>query len=133
MVVTPQVEWATNTVQSPSENPWLAMVFWAWAVRSTISPSPWVSRVSSSYRACMRSLQGPAGTDGSVYGPASAGAQRGDEDTEDTEDAADEATEDAEGPPLPELADALMAPLLDAGGEVLRRLPPADLPPAARR
>ena len=29
MVVTPQVEWATNTVQSPSEIPWLARVFWA--------------------------------------------------------------------------------------------------------
>ena len=29
MVVTPQVEWATNTVQSPSENPWLAIAFWA--------------------------------------------------------------------------------------------------------
>jgi predicted RNA-binding protein with PIN domain len=47
--------------------------------------------------------------------------------------AEDEAAEDGGGSPLPELADALMAPLLDAGGEVLRRLPPADLPPAARR
>jgi predicted RNA-binding protein with PIN domain len=56
----------------------------------------------------------------------------GDQTAEDG-GAEDEAAEDGGGPPLPELADALMAPLLDAGGEVLRRLPPADLPPAARR
>jgi predicted RNA-binding protein with PIN domain len=34
---------------------------------------------------------------------------------------------------LPPLADTLMAPLLEAGGELLRRMPPADVPPAARR
>ena len=35
--------------------------------------------------------------------------------------------------PLPPIPDALLAPLLDSAGEALRRLPPADLPAAARR
>ncbi|HYH51871.1 MAG TPA: NYN domain-containing protein [Acidimicrobiia bacterium] len=44
----------------------------------------------------------------------------------DAEDLPDE----QELPPIP---DALLAPLLDAAGDALRRLPPADVPPAARR
>jgi predicted RNA-binding protein with PIN domain len=36
-------------------------------------------------------------------------------------------------PAIPPLADALLGPLLDSAGEALRRLPPADVPPAARR
>jgi predicted RNA-binding protein with PIN domain len=46
-----------------------------------------------------------------------------------TESAADE----EDGPELPPIPDALLAPLLEAAGEALRRLPPVDLPPAARR
>jgi predicted RNA-binding protein with PIN domain len=34
---------------------------------------------------------------------------------------------------LPPLPDGLLGPLLDSAGEALRRLPPAELPPAARR
>ncbi|HET9771405.1 MAG TPA: hypothetical protein VFS16_10985, partial [Acidimicrobiia bacterium] len=49
------------------------------------------------------------------------------------DEAGDGAAHDEAASPMPPLADALMAPLLEAGAEVLRRLPPADLPPAARR
>jgi predicted RNA-binding protein with PIN domain len=38
-----------------------------------------------------------------------------------------------DGPALPPIPDALLAPLLDSAGEALRRLPPIELPPAARR
>lgn len=45
--------------------------------------------------------------------------------------------DDAAVPPeeqsLPPIPDALLGPLLDAAGEALRRLPPADVPAAARR
>ena len=34
---------------------------------------------------------------------------------------------------LPPIPDALLGPLLDSAGEALRHLPPADVPPAARR
>jgi predicted RNA-binding protein with PIN domain len=38
-----------------------------------------------------------------------------------------------EGTQIPPLSDGLLGPLLDSAGETLRRLPPIDLPPAARR
>ena len=41
--------------------------------------------------------------------------------------------EQEDGPELPPIPDALLTPLLDSAGEALRRLPPAELPPAARR
>jgi predicted RNA-binding protein with PIN domain len=52
---------------------------------------------------------------------------------EDPADAAVPDTHQEDGSELPPIPDALLAPLLDSAGEALRRLPPADLPPAARR
>src|SRR3954470_6795670 len=52
IVVMPHVECATKTVHSPSWRPRFSMAFCARSVRSTISPSPWVSSVSSSVVAC---------------------------------------------------------------------------------
>jgi predicted RNA-binding protein with PIN domain len=46
---------------------------------------------------------------------------------------AEAAEAEEDGPELPPIPDALLAPLLDAAGEALRRLPPMELPPAARR
>jgi predicted RNA-binding protein with PIN domain len=54
--------------------------------------------------------------------------------SDDPEAFSTEGTGDQEdGPGLPPIPDALLAPLLEAAGEALRRLPPIDLPPAARR
>jgi len=54
--------------------------------------------------------------------------------SDDPETLGAEGADDGEdGPELPPIPDALLAPLLDAAGEVLRRLPPAELPTAARR
>ena len=61
----------------------------------------------------------------------------GPDDPEAIDDTAavDDAEIDGEenGPALPPIPDALLAPLLDSAGEALRRLPPIELPPAARR
>ena len=53
----------------------------------------------------------------------------------DQVDPPDQAGTDGEGdgPALPPIPDTLLAPLLDSAGEALRRLPPVELPPAARR
>ncbi|HEX6381273.1 MAG TPA: NYN domain-containing protein [Acidimicrobiia bacterium] len=53
------------------------------------------------------------------------------EDTPAVDDTGAEGEED--GPVLPPIPDALLAPLLDSAGEALRRLPPVEVPPAARR
>ncbi|HYT38926.1 MAG TPA: hypothetical protein VEN99_05415, partial [Acidimicrobiia bacterium] len=52
----------------------------------------------------------------------------GDIESGDVEGGGDEDSE----PPLPPIPDALLGPLFDSAGEALRRLPPVELPPAAR-
>jgi len=52
---------------------------------------------------------------------------------DEPEDAAVPDAHGEDGPELPPIPDALLVPLLDSAGEALRRLPPTELPPAARR
>src|SRR5438105_8820585 len=123
-MVMPHVEWATNTVQRPSVRPALSIAFCAYDVTSMTSPSPRVSSVSSSQRACIECLPGRP-----RCGPR---AQSTVSPTGHDEGRTARGRTRVTQTGIPGVPEALLAPLLDTVADRLREVPPADVPLSLR-